>query len=138
MSQDIVGDTVRAARRERRFGKNPVCILCGRENPEALTEVNRTLLEKHHIAGRATDESLIVIVCLCCHRVLTEGQLLEALDFQGGTNLLESLVNVLRGLATFFTQLAEHCRSRADRLVELILRFDREYPGLRDLLEAAR
>lgn len=49
-------------------------MLCGVTTPEALLRVDHTILEAHHVFGRANDANTTMIVCRNCHAVLTEGQ----------------------------------------------------------------
>jgi hypothetical protein len=49
------------------------CLLCGERDVEVLREhkaasVPATVLETHHLGGRANDPDLVVVLCLNCHR----------------------------------------------------------------------
>lgn len=137
MTSDLIQNIVREKRRERRFGPNPCCVLCGCTDPEALTRVRRTLLEDHHLSGWQNDGALTVVVCLNCHRVLTEGQRLEGLEFRGDTRtVLEKVTAVLQGLAVFFSALGERLRYWAETLEALVPALDTHCASWRELPEA--
>ena len=55
----------RLERAYRRLGtRNPICVMCGETNPHVL--------ERHHVAGRLFNET--VIICCNCHRKVSDPQ----------------------------------------------------------------
>ena len=99
------------ARLERRLAKlgsrNPVCVLCGEDNPFCL--------EQHHIAGQHHHDDLSIICCNC-HRKVTEQQK----DRPGAFVPAEypiSIGHYLCGLADLFAMLAETLKRFGEWLI---------------------
>jgi hypothetical protein len=134
-SDDPIGRDVRKLRRVRTLGDQPVCVLCGEQNPTALTRVGRSLLEDHHLAGRVNDDTLVAIVCRNCHAVLSEAQRDSGVDLRqdAGRASLERLEAVLRGLADFFEQLVRSLRQWADEIARTVCLLDDDHPEWRSL-----
>jgi hypothetical protein len=103
----------REARRQRaieRLGiKNAKCIYCGESDP--------IVLEKHHIAGQAYDQST-VIVCRNCHRKLSDRQKDHPDKIQDPPDTAEIIAHFLLGLADLFEFLIEKFREFAAQLME--------------------
>ncbi len=137
MTQNPVQNAVRQKRREERLGPDAACALCGVPTPEALLCVDRSLLEEHHVVGRANDRDLTIPVCRNCHAVLTEGQLAEGVPLTRQRSLLERLRAILLALAAFLTHLADRLRKWAEHVAALIADLDRRYPSWRKLKGAA-
>lgn len=131
MERDPIKNDVRAEQRARRLGPGTVCIVCGVATPEALTRVNKTLLERHHVAVRAHDGALTVPICLNCHRTLTEGQLHAGVSFLPQGIALERLVAILSTLSVFLYQLGESVERWAGVVRQVIAGLDSEYPEWR-------
>ena len=74
MRADPIGNDVRKLRRARRLGPGAACVICGEANRDQLKRMSRSLLERHHLAGRANDPELTVVVCLNHHARLSEAQ----------------------------------------------------------------
>jgi len=134
VSDDEIRADVRGLRRSRRLGVEPACVLCGRTNAHELHKVRRSLLERHHLAGRVNDERLTVCVCWFCHARLSERQLDSGVDRNArpARSTLDQLVGVLLGLADFFAELAEALGRWADELTWIVHRLDETMPGWRD------
>jgi hypothetical protein len=132
---DPIGRDARKSRRDRRLGSNAACVVCGKQNPVALMRVNRSLLEEHHVAGRANDDLLVAIICRNCHAVLSEGQRDSSLELchANERTSLEQLESVLLGLSDFFDQLGQSMRQRADELDQIISQLDHNHPDWRNL-----
>jgi hypothetical protein len=130
---DPIGNDVRKLARERRLGEGAVCVLCGKDDSDALMRVGRTLLEAHHLGGEANDRSLTVVVCRNCHARLSEGQRDSGVDLRRRPerSSLERLEAVLRGLADFCALLAKGLCYWADELARTVGRLDRDFPGWR-------
>jgi hypothetical protein len=120
MSGDPIGDDVRKLRRHRRLGSGAACLICGETNPDALRRTQRTLLERHHLAGRANDPELTVVVCLNHHAILSELQRDSGIDLRADPNRSPArrTAALLRGLADLFQLLASSLRWHADQLDE--------------------
>jgi len=133
---DPIGRDVRKLRRARRLGDGAACVLCGTRNPVALVRAERSLLEAHHLGGKANDDSLVVVVCKNCHAELTEAQHESGIELRRDRERvsLARLEAVLRGLADFFALLVVGLRGWADELARGLSRLDREHPGWRDKL----
>ncbi len=132
MEKNAAKNMAREERRARRLGPDAACIICGAKTPEALTTVERTMLEAHHVGGRAHDDALTVPVCLNCHRVLTEGQNATGVDFAPRETMLARLAAILRAVGVFLCQLGERCQAWAEWLLAFIAGLNRDYPGWKD------
>jgi hypothetical protein len=138
---DPIRADARRARQRRRLGPDAACILCGVPDPEQLTTMRRTLLEEHHLAGRANDEQATVVVCLNHHAVLSNGQRDAGVfdptigpglfDADTAGSLLGRVVNALRSLAVFTHQLTGLFGRLADLLEHLGERLDDTCSGWR-------
>lgn len=132
MERNPIGNDARKARRARRLGPDAACVKCGVKTPEALTVVERTMLEEHHVAGRANDDALTVTLCLNCHRIATEGQNVAGVDFGPRETVLERLAAVLLAVGVFLCQLGEWLQEWARRLLNQIAGLDGYAPGWRE------
>ena len=112
-----------------------MCVLCGEQNPAALTRVDRSLLEDHHLAGRANDKTLVAIVCRNCHAGLSEAQRDSGIGLHHDAERvpLEQAEAVLRGLADFFEQLVKTLRQWADEIARTVSLLDHHHPEWRQL-----
>lgn len=129
---DVAQNMAREERRARRLGADAACEFCGCTTPEALTLVDRTLLEVHHVAGRAHD-GLTVPVCRNCHAVLTEGQRVAGVDFAPQATTLERLAQVLRSLGAMLCLVGESLQAWADALVTFVAGLDADFPVWRGM-----
>ena len=120
--RDPIASAVRQAKRARRIGIDAACVLCGYCTPESLLRVDRTLLERHHVAGRANDADLTVVVCRNCHGELTETLRDAGVSMEAPPNTVTATIQLLRGLAVLCDDLAHSCRRHADELK----RYDRK------------
>lgn len=134
MEVNPIQNDARKQRRRERLGADAYCLLCGCNDLTALTQVQRSLFEKHHVAGRKIDE-LTVTVCLNCHRALQEGLKDAGLEERTPPTLLHRLLYILTAFADFFRQLADRCADWARRLARLIRRLDEALPSWRDAVE---
>jgi hypothetical protein len=135
---DPIGADRRSARRRRKLPPDAVCVFCLETNPTVLRVAPRGLLEGHHVLGEVNDPTLIVVLCLTCHRLATEAQLAGGVVLERGAertfpDLLES---ALRALAGFFRLVADAFDRWADQLGALIGALDDTCPGWRQLPEA--
>jgi hypothetical protein len=136
---DPIGNDVRRARRRRQLPPDAACVLCGDQNPEVLQLIDASLLERHHVGGKANDQDLEVPLCLNCHEVekLRQPGMGIELSHDRGRSMPEKLVSVLRGLALFCELLARRLISWADRLAAFVVELDGNCPAWREL-EAAQ
>lgn len=103
MSKDEDDYERRKQQRLRKLGTNePRCGCCG--------ELRWQALEQHHVAGRAHDDT-IVIVCASDHKVLTDAQ-------QDHPPKQESVDPWLEAVGRFLLGLADMLRIVIERLVE--------------------
>ena len=93
MPYDPMDAARRKHRRQQRLGPDAVCVTCGERNPDKLTRIARSLLERHHALGAAHDGELTIVVCLNCHARFSAAQQDDGVSLTSEGNLLE------RGLA---------------------------------------
>jgi hypothetical protein len=138
LEHDPIGNDARERRRRGRLGADAVCVLCGEGNLDVLHHTSRALLERHHLAGEANDPDATAIVCQNCHAKLSADQQRYAAQLirDGDRSMPERLVEVLRGLALFFEQLAGWCETWARRLAAFIADLDENAVGWRTLPSA--
>jgi hypothetical protein len=136
MEEDHLKVQLRRERREDRLGKNPACGLCGHSNPTALQAANRSLLEKHHIVGKAHDASLTLLVCRNCHAELAEGARDAGADMRRQPTFLHRLAMILRALGSLFIALGEAMCRHANDLFRLIAGLDEDCAHWRRLPDA--
>lgn len=134
---DPIGADLRRERPARRIAAGSVCVTCGEPDPVVLKN-GRSLLEAHHIAGRANDPDTSADVCLNCHRKLTNAQrdVGVPLSEDPDRNILERIAAWCRGLGAFFEYLARRLFHAAHQLEVLIGGLDRDCPSWRALPEA--
>jgi hypothetical protein len=120
----------RKALRKDRLGSDAFCLFCGYACLESLTQVTREwleakglskdwldrLLEEHHIVGEAHDPTLIVTLCLNCHREITEGLAREGVTMRPEKDQYKLVALMLRGSAVLFDSLAASFRKWANLL----------------------
>ncbi len=140
MDAKALEQDVRKALRARRLGADDCCVLCGEQSPDCLLRVRRSLLEGHHLAGVASDPTLLVTLCRNCHAIVTEAQRDAGVDLthEQARSLLDRLEGVLRGAALFFALLAARLEQWAEKLSCLIGALDARYPAWRSLPEATQ
>ncbi len=139
MSEDPIGSAARAAKIRRRVPEGMACPLCGEQDPACLAEVNKTVLEDHHIAGAANMPDLTVWLCRNCHRKLHLDMLDEGVDLTHPPQrvLLAVIGVVLVAAAALLHKLADTFIWLAGLLGVFVASLDIEYPQWRDLPEAA-
>lgn len=122
MEPDPIKNDARKKARELRLGKDPICLFCGKENPEALMRISRSILENHHIFGKANDPDATVILCRNCHAVETERQAACGVNLTHDKNrpFLETLVSILKDLALAFSAFASRLLKLADELADYL------------------
>ena len=135
-SIDSIAKETRIAKRERLFGDDPVCVHCGLANIASLMAVQRSILEAHHIVGRANDEDLTVPLCRNCHAEITEGYRDAGVPLNRPPTFLHQLAAILRALGAMLTALGQKCTAWAEALIRLIERLDAALPSWRECAEA--
>jgi hypothetical protein len=106
-------DKTKEARKQKRLeklgGNNPVCIICGENNPHCL--------ELHHIAGQVYGDELCTI-CRNCHRKLSDDQKDHPKTMGKTPTTYENIGHMLLGLADFFALLVEKLREFGQFLIQ--------------------
>ena len=110
MSEDPIGDAARAARRRRKVPEGAACLFCGEQDPGCLTDVKRTILEEHHIAGVGNLPDAKLWACPTCHSKLHAGYLDGGVDLTHPAQrfVLEVIAVVLLASAVVLRMLAEY------------------------------
>lgn len=102
-------ETRKQKRLEKLGGNNPVCTICGENNPHTL--------ELHHIAGQAYDDELVP-VCRNCHRKLSDDQKDHPKQIGKPPTNFEAIGHLLLGLADFLALLVEKLRECGRFLIQ--------------------
>ena len=135
IEHDPIGNDARRRRQVARLGPNPCCLLCGQRDLDTLRPVHASLLEDHHLAGRANDPNATAILCRNCHAKATAGMLRVGMQLarDDGRSVPEKAAEFLRGIALFFEMLAAACEGWAVRLTSHVASLDVNLPGWREL-----
>ena len=139
MSDDPIGEAARAAKRERKVPPGTACPFCGEHDPACFVEVDKTMLEDHHIAGVGNLPHLTVWLCRNCHRKLHVDMLDAGVDLTHPPKRILLVVAsvILVAAAALLRKLADTFVWLAGLLGLFIASLDSEYPEWRELLEAA-
>jgi hypothetical protein len=138
LQPDPIATDRRRSRRRTKLPDDAACVLCGKQTPEALIRIDRSILELHHPLTKAAAPELTVPVCLNCHREATEGQLQAGVNMHGkGRSVPEVVVSALRSLGVFFQQLGAWLLALAEQVSLLVGALDQHHPQWRELPEAA-
>jgi len=97
----------RQARLERLGAADPACVVCG--------ESDDRVLQRHHLAGQAYGEEL-VLVCANCHHKLSDAQADHPADGPAPPFLVR-LAHYLLGLADLAAEVAARLRDYALELL---------------------
>jgi hypothetical protein len=138
MSDDPIGEAARAAKRRHKVPPGTACPFCGEQDPACLVEVDKTILEEHHIAGVANLPDLTVWLCPTCHRKLHVDMLDGDVELSHPPRrvLLVVVAVVLGACVALMRKLADTFEWLVGLLWLFIGSLDGEYPGWRDLHEA--
>jgi len=131
MERNPIANDARQARQKRRMGKDAACALCGITTPEALLRVDRSLLEGHHVVGKAFDDALTIPVCRNCHAILTEGQQRRGCTFRSQRTVPECIVAMLTHLIAFFHDLGDLLTVWREKIIAFVQGLDTDYPDWR-------
>jgi hypothetical protein len=137
MEQNPIQNDARRKTREAQLGVNAHCCFCGETDIAVLRRGARSLLEVHHVVGKANDPEATVVFCFNCHRKQTERMHANGTSLSAPPTFLHRLVAILLGLAAFFQMLAEQLTKHAKQLVTEIAGLDRTAPDWRTTTEAA-
>jgi hypothetical protein len=132
---NFLANDVRRAKRENVLGPDAACLLCGLRNVDALLPISRSVLESHHIVGRANDEELTGVLCRNCHAEMTEGYRNAGVALNKPPTFLHALVAILRAFGAFFVRVGEKFAEWASRILSFIARLDASLPGWRMFAE---
>lgn len=106
-----LNQSIRLERAHERLGTNtPCCFHCGEDFAHCL--------EKHHIAGRAIHDD-VVITCRNCHRKLSDVQKNHPQPMIKFPNQLEVIGRYLLGIADLFRLIIERLDQFGRALIEL-------------------
>lgn len=138
MSDDPIGDAARQTRRRRKVPPGTVCVLCGEQDPDCLREVDKTILEEHHVAGVGNLPGLTVWVCPTCHRKLHVAMQDAGIDLAHPEERLvvKIVVLILLVLAVLLRALADTCEWFGHKLGDFIDGLDRDHPSWTQMPEA--
>ena len=128
---DCIANEARRAKRERLLGEDPACVYCGLKNIDALFPMARSILEAHHIVGRANDNVLTVPACRNCHAELTEGYRDAGVPLNHPPTLLHKIAAVLLAIGAMLQALGAKCAEWGAELLRWIERLDASLPGWR-------
>jgi hypothetical protein len=137
MEPSPIQNDARSAQHSRRLGEQNGCTLCPEQDPETLTRVDRTLLERHHVVAQANDDALTIVICRNCHAKLTAKQLEAGAPMTKPPTRLHGVAAILDHLATFFQMLCDACRRWAKDIRTSIEALDKHHTGWRDSLAKA-
>lgn len=128
---------VREAKREQRLGRDAVCVWCGVRDLEALREVpkesslaaviRKSIMEEHHVLGRANDPDLKIILCLSCHAIASESQRREVVPLKPQKNALDHIIASHKANACFLRDYAIAEDRKVEELEALAGFLDSEY-----------
>lgn len=136
---DPMGNDLRRERRARVLPRDAACVMCGETNPEILMQAEApSVLELHHLAGKANDPDLLVVLCLNHHRVQTARQPGYGVELSRDPQRtsIEKLVSMLRSLGLFLVELGKAMVAKADDLAAHVAGLDAHYPAWRAMPSA--
>ena len=136
MEQNPIANDARRASRERYFGPQRACVVCGDQDPSTLKKAQRSLLEEHHVAGEKSDADTTVTTCLNCHRKVTERLRSNDTSMDAPRTMLDRLVSVLLGLSGFFQMLSDTLSDWVRRLAAFASALDTAFPAWRTMAAA--
>jgi hypothetical protein len=123
---DPLANETRRAKREQLLGEDAACVMCGLANIDSLTLVERSLLEAHHLVGRANDGELTAPLCRNHHAEITEGYRDVGVPLNQPPTFLHRLAAILRALGRMLTAVGQKLSAWAETLIRLIDRLDAE------------
>jgi hypothetical protein len=132
----------RRARRRASLAVDAACLLCGVRDIDALLPAGRSLLEDHHVLGRAAAPELTVVLCRNCHAIQTarqhdHGALPPLGKGVASDSVLERVARGLISLSVFLHELAHTLQLLASQVLVFVRQLDGAVPGWRDW-ESAR
>jgi hypothetical protein len=137
---DPLVNEARRAKHEQRLGLEPgetaACFLCGLTELDALIAVQPSLLEGHHVFGRANDPRCVRPLCRNCHAIVTAAYRDAGVPMATPATVLHKIVAMVRALGALLTLAGQVIQSIAELVIALIPRFDAEIPSWRGWQEA--
>src|SRR5512139_1072810 len=101
MEHDPILNDARKARRQQELGENAVCAFCGEPELSSLVRASQSVIDRHHVVGRAHDSELEIMLCRNCHAKETEALRDKGATMKPAATLLERLVAMFTALACF-------------------------------------
>lgn len=145
MDRDPVQTAVRSAKRDQRLGLDTDCSWCGVQNLEIRKSVPKlsrlgqfilkSLLERHHVCGKANDSDLTIILCPTCHARANESLLRADVSLEAPKHILDRMIRRHMGMAAFHRDAAEAEDREAEDLDRFRDSLDREYSDWRKRTE---
>ncbi len=120
MNPDPEGAASREARRIRRLGPNPSCVICG--------ETRTPILERHHCAGRHNLDRLKVTECRNCHGMHTSQLRDLGVSMEPPQTLLDQVIAILSGVGKVLADMGARLMECATALVAFRAGLERAYP----------
>lgn len=135
MEQEPIRNDARKARRRRKLGRSGPCLFCGRETPKSFRIVGYSIVEDHHVVGKANDRELRVFLCRGCHDVQTELMEDHGIELRqlAARPWPEILIDTLTALGLFHQQVGTHLLSWAEQQRAFVERLDECCPTWREL-----
>lgn len=134
MNDDATPNPARGAKRQPGRAPGAVCMWCG----ASQAELKRFTLQSHHVASRANDPVLTILLCPSCHD--RAGELLRKyevnISHSGRRSVPEALIAVLVGIALTLIEWGKRLLYWAYRSDLLVAALDANYPQWRLLAEA--
>jgi hypothetical protein len=133
---DPINNDARRTTRAQKLGADAVCVRCGEPQWETLIPGNRSLLEAHHLVGKANDADLTVPLCRNCHAILTEKLRQVGASMNNPLTLLDRIVAILRCIGAFLGSIGNKFLQWADQLTRFMAALDRNVAHWRTMPEA--
>lgn len=135
IERDPIGNDSRRRRQAAKLRPDPACLFCLERDPDCLRSVKKTLLDGHHVAGKANDAETVVTLCRNCHAKVTAGMLRAGMQLwrDDGRSTPEKAAQFLFGLGLLFGMLMAACESWGTRLQAHVAQLDEKLPEWRQL-----
>ena len=131
MPYDPMDAARRKHRRQQRLGPDAVCVTCGERNPDKLTRISRSLLERHHALGAAHDAQLTIVVCLNCHARFSAAQQDDGVPLKPEDNLLERGLAMMAAAGSSLKVMGDAFVEGAERGRAIVRGLDKDFPEWR-------
>jgi hypothetical protein len=121
VNPDPEGAASREARRLRRLGPNPACVICG--------ETRNQILELHHCAGQHNHAGLTVVECKNCHGMHTSQYRDLGISMDRPSTVLDQIIAIMSGVGKVLADIGRALMECGAKLVEFRAGLDRDHPG---------